>query len=109
MSDAYRVAYAPEALDDLKAIYTYLAQVLQAPGTAQELVGRLRSQIRALDQLPARYPLVDWAPWNRMGMHKMPVGNFVVFYTVDRESAAVTVIRIVYGGRDLESLAFQLQ
>lgn len=44
-----------------------------------------------------------------MGMHKMPVGNFVVFYTVDRESAAVTVIRIVYGGRDLESLAFQLQ
>lgn len=37
MSDAYRVAYAPEALDDLKAIYTYLAQVLQAPGTAQEL------------------------------------------------------------------------
>ena len=41
MSDAYRVAYAPEALDDLKAIYTYLAQVLQAPGTAQELVGRL--------------------------------------------------------------------
>ena len=99
MSDAYRVAYAPEALDDLKAIYTYLAQVLQA----------LRSQIRALDQLPARYPLVDWAPWNRMGMQKMPVGNFVVFYTVDRESAAVTVIRIVYGGRDLESLAFQLQ
>lgn len=31
-----------------------------------------------------------------------------VFYTVDRESAAVTVIRIVYGGRNLESLAFQL-
>ena len=40
-----------------------------------------------------------------MGMHKLPVDNFVVFYTVDGDSMTVTVIRIVYGGRDIESLA----
>lgn len=81
MSDAYRVAYAPEALDDLKAIYTYLAQVLQAPGTAQELVGRLRSQIRALDQLPARYPLVDWAPMEPHGYAQNARRQFCPYFT----------------------------
>ena len=40
-----------------------------------------------------------------MGMHKLPVDNFVVFYTVDGDSMTVTVIRIVYGGRDIESIA----
>ncbi len=80
MSDAYRVAYAPEALDDLKAIYTYLAQVLQAPGTAQELVGRLRSQIRALDQAVCPLPPGRLGPMElAWAVHKMPVGNFVVF------------------------------
>lgn len=42
-----------------------------------------------------------------MGMHKVPVDNFVVFYTVDSDSMTVTVIRIVYGGRDIESIAAQ--
>ena len=55
--------------------------------------------------MPARYAFVDWEPWKSMGMNKLPVDNFVVFYTVDGDSMTVTVIRIVYGGRDIESLA----
>ena len=33
------------------------------------------------------------------------VDNFVVFYTVDENISTVTVIRIVYGGRDIVNLA----
>ena len=40
-----------------------------------------------------------------MGMRKVPVDNFVVFYTVDSNSMTVVIIRIVYGGRDIESIA----
>ena len=40
-----------------------------------------------------------------MGMHKLPVDNFVVFYMVDSDAMTVAIIRIVYGGRDIESLA----
>ena len=34
MSNTHTVRYAPEALDDLRGIYTYIAFTLQAPGTA---------------------------------------------------------------------------
>ena len=32
----------------------------------------------------------------------MPVDNFIVFYITDNDKAIVTVIRVMYGGRDLD-------
>ncbi len=40
-----------------------------------------------------------------MGIHKVPVDNFVIFYTVADDNHIVTIIRIVYGGRDIKGLA----
>lgn len=37
-------------------------------------------------------------------MRKVPVNHFVVFYAVDQKLMVVTVIRIVYGGRDLRCI-----
>ena len=107
MSDSYNVIYSPQALNDLKDIYAYIAQELLVPDTARNQVNRIRKEIRSLDFMPSRYASVDWEPWKSMGMHKVPVDNFVVFYTVDSDSMTVTVIRIVYGGRDTESIAAQ--
>lgn len=109
MSDPYNVVYSPEALSDLKDIYAYIAQELMVPDTALNQVNRIRKEIRSLDFMPSRYALVDWEPWKSMGMHKVPVDNFVVFYTVDSDSMTVAIIRIVYGGRDIESIAVQNQ
>lgn len=32
----------------------------------------------------------------------MPVDNFIVFYVPKVEEATVTVIRVMYGGRDID-------
>ena len=109
MSDSYSVVYSPEALNDLKDIYAYIAQELLVPDTALNQVNRIRKEIRSLDFMPSRYALVDWEPWKSMGMHKVPVDSFVVFYTVNSDSMTVAIIRIVYGGRDIESIAAQNQ
>ena len=37
-------------------------------------------------------------------MHRVPVDNFVVYYAVNDGSRTVTVIRIFYGGRDVENI-----
>jgi len=47
---------------------------------------------------------VEWEPWQSMEMHRLPVDNFVVYYTVDDDTLIVTVIRIFYGGRDVEEI-----
>ena len=104
MSDAYFVVYSPEAKADLREIYTYIAFDLQSPKTAEGQVNRIRKEIRSLDFMPSRYSIVDWEPWKSIGMHKVPVDNFVVYYSVNTEKRLVTVIRIFYGGRDAKGI-----
>lgn len=104
MSGSYSVVYSPEAMDDLKEIYAYIAFTLLVPETAEKQVNRIRKEVRSLDFMPSRYSLVDWEPWKSMGMHKVPVDNFVVYYTVNDDSRTVTVIRIFYGGRDVANI-----
>lgn len=104
MSDTYSVVYSPEAIDDLREIYSYIAFTLMVPETAQKQVNRIRKEVRSLDFMPFRYSLVDWEPWKSMGMHKVPIDNFVVYYTVDDGNRTVTVIRIFYAGRDTANI-----
>lgn len=101
----YRVEYSQEALVDIKSIYTYISQILHAPLTAIRQVNRIRKEIRDLEAFPTRYVLVEWEPWASMKMHRLPIDNYVVFYLVDEQAMAVKIVRIVYGGRNLEDLA----
>ncbi|MBQ1291480.1 MAG: type II toxin-antitoxin system RelE/ParE family toxin [Lachnospiraceae bacterium] len=100
----YVVRYTVEAQEDLKSIYAYIAFHLKERATAQKLVNEIRKEIRSLDVMPERYTRVDWEPWASEGMRKFPVGNFVVYYMVDQTSHHVDVIRIFYGGRDVENI-----
>lgn len=101
----YRVEYSQEALVDIKSIYTYISQILHAPLTARRQVNRIRKEIRDLEAFPTRYVLVEWEPWASMKMHRLPIDNYVAFYLVDEQAMAVKIVRIVYGGRNLEDLA----
>ena len=105
MSDSYKVKYSPQALEDLKDIYSYIAFDLLVPDTAKNQVNRIRKEIRSLDNMPARFSIVDWEPWKSIKMHKLPVDNYVVFYLVNSDTLTVKIVRIVYSGRNIESIA----
>lgn len=66
MTDSYKVGYSVDALDDLREIYSYIANELLAPETATAQLGHIRKEVRSLDFMPARYALVDWEPWHSM-------------------------------------------
>ena len=100
----YLVQYSPAAYEDLRAIYHYIAVELMVPETAENQTARIRSAVRALDTLPYRYAAVDWEPWNSAGMRKVSVGHYVIFYCVDEKTQTVTIVRIFYGGRDIEEI-----
>ena len=100
----YKVIYSPAALDDLREIRRYIAEELMAEIAAGNLTKRIREEVRSLSSMPERYARVSWEPWHSMGVRHFPVKNYVVFYTVDEDSQIVTVIRIFYGGRDIEHI-----
>lgn len=60
----------------------------------------LQSEIAKLDFMPTRYPLTEEEPWHKKGIRKMPFKNFLVYYLINDEKAAVWVTALVYGRRD---------
>jgi plasmid stabilization system protein ParE len=104
MTQSYAVEYSPEAKIDLKQIYAYIAFELEEKQTARKQTDRIRKSIRSLNRMPLRYAAADWEPWKSIGIRKMSVDNYVVFYLVDHATQTVTIIRIFYGGRDIENV-----
>lgn len=108
MSEHYKIVYSYDALNDLKKIYSYIAFDLKVPQTAKNHINKIRKQINSLDHMPMRHSVVDWEPWKSMHMHKVSVDNYIVFYTVSQTDLIVTVIRIFYGGRNIEDIIKEL-
>ena len=105
---SYRVVYTSMALDDLRAIYSYIAWTLRASDTAKKQVGRIRQEIRGLDEMPLRCPVVQLPDWDGPPIRRLLVDRYAVFYEVCQEAQRVTVDRIVYTGRDLRDLSMTL-
>ncbi|MBQ8401784.1 MAG: type II toxin-antitoxin system RelE/ParE family toxin [Clostridia bacterium] len=53
--------------------------------------------------MPGRFRLYDKEPWRSRGLRIMPVDNYLVFYIPDTENETVSIIRIMYGGRDIDA------
>lgn len=87
----YKIICSPEAVDDLRNIYSYISAELQEPSIAKNQVDMIRQSIKSLDEMPERHMKVEWEPWNSMDMRKFPVSNYVVFYYVDNEDNSVSM------------------
>lgn len=100
----YGVFYSPAALDDLQTIYAYIASHLCNHIAASAQVARICKEIRDLSYFPLRYERVGWEPWQSMNVRKFPIDNFVVYYTVNEADKEATVLRIFYGGQNVEEI-----
>lgn len=98
----YDVIVTEQADADLREIYEYITFELLSPDHASAQLDRLENAIVALEQFPDKHRLYEVGAWRDRGLHLMPVDNFLVFYVVDREKGVVTVIRVMYSGRDTD-------
>lgn len=105
----YHVYYSPEAQADLRAIYSYIAFSLHAKIAAKAQTDRIRKEIRSLSFMPERYERVDWEPWYSQGVRKVTVDNYIVYYLVSGEDHSVEIVRIFYGGRDVEGIVGEIK
>ena len=99
---SYDVQITSSAKADLNTIYGYLAYQLLVPQIASKQYNRIKSAILGLSALPERFALYPDEPWHSRGLRKLVVDNYLVFYRVDNENNTVVVIRIMYGGRDID-------
>lgn len=99
----YEVETTDQAETDLRGIYEYIALELLAPDHASGQIDRLEAHIEMLGEFPEKFRRYEKEPWHDRGMRVMPVDNYLVFYIPDEETALVTIIRVMYAGRDVDA------
>lgn len=96
----WKVVYTEQAEQDLRGIYEYIA--LLEPEIAKNQTRRIMDTVAKLNQMLLRYHLYDKEPWHSKGIRVLPVDNFLAFYLPVKAQETVVVIRIMYGGRNIE-------
>ena len=99
----YEVEVSEQADSDLRGIFEYIAFELQAPENASGQLDRLEEQILSLDTMPERYRKYEKEPWKSRGLRVLLVDNYVVFYIPDSDKKVVTILRVMYAGRNIDN------
>ena len=87
----------------MREIFEYIAFELQSPENASGQLERLEEQILSLDTIPERYRKYEKEPWETRGLRVLPVDNYVVLYIPDSDKKVVTILRVMYAGRDIDN------
>ncbi len=98
----FAVEISEQAITDLQAIFEYIAFELRSPQNAIAQLSRIEQRIYSLTEMPERYRRYEKEPWQSRNVRIMPVDNYSVFYFPDHEKSIVYVVRVMYGGRNME-------
>jgi len=96
------IDYTEDAAQDLQDIYDYIADVLLEPVIAAKQLNRIMDAVDTLGHMPFRYHSYDKEPWCAKGLRILPVDNYLIYYLPIESKKTVSVIRIMYGGRDID-------
>ena len=95
----YTVQITDKALVDMEEIYTYIAEQLLAPESAIGQYNRIAEAIQNLNVFPERVRIMESEPEHTMGLRRLSIDNFSVFYVI--EDNRVVVTRVLYSASDI--------
>ena len=99
----HEVEVSEQADRDLREIFEYIAFELQSPENAIGQLDRLEEQILSLDAMPKRYRKYEKEPWKSRELHILSVDNYVILYIPNSDKKVVTILRVMYAGRDIDN------
>lgn len=96
----YEVRVTTQAENHMLEYAEYIQNELVNPQAAVKFIKDIQKAVSSLAQMPQRNPLTDEAPWKNMGIHKLVVRGYLVYYRIKEETETVHVIGVVYGKRN---------
>lgn len=99
----YEVKVSGQADSDLRGIFEYIALELESPRNAIWQLDRLEDSIIGLGMMPERYRRYEEEPWKSRGLRILPVDKYVVLYIPDADKKVVTILRVMYSGRNISN------
>jgi mRNA-degrading endonuclease RelE of RelBE toxin-antitoxin system len=100
----YSLHFSKIIHEDIDSSYKYVAETLEAPTAAENLVEKIIQKLNYIKETPFSRPLVQDTYLASLGIRSIKVRNYVLYYCVDEENKKINVIRFFWlfrlnGGR----------
>ncbi len=109
MASEYSYQLTRKALEDLDDAVGYIANKLGSPSSASAFLEKMESALSEICSYPKIVPSVRNDYLNIHGIRKNAVGNFLLYFLPDEKNQMITILRIVYGKRDTDTILKQLE
>ena len=100
----YKIEITLPAERDLFDIFTYITETLKEPQIEERIYTSIKREILTLSTMPERHRIVEEQPYAAMGVRKLLVENYIVFYIVDKKSEIVSILRVLYNRREWQRI-----
>ncbi len=102
----YRVLITEIAKDDIKEKKKYILKNFKYREYADNFSKEIKKAVQGLDTLPDGYGTTGFR-YRGYDIYLKAYKNYLLFYTVDKSDATVTVLRLLQDGMDWESIIRQ--
>jgi len=93
----YSVNITDLAEEDILATVKDISSVLKYSTAANKLLDEIEKHEKILEEMPNIYPFVNDEYLSQKGIKYVMIINYLMFYTIDKNSKMVNVIRFLYG------------
>lgn len=98
----YSIFYSPESRVDLQIIAETVLLASQSQSITHEFVQKVIDSVESLSILPERHRYFDDNATSENGIRIFPVGKYVILYRI--QNGSVEIVRVMYGGRDIDNI-----
>ncbi|RIY16090.1 addiction module toxin RelE [Bifidobacteriaceae bacterium WP012] len=104
---SFNILVTQDAENDLKNIRDYIASNISKK-TSVRIIHLIKSSIERLSLFPQFAPAVKYEPWNSLGVRRIVVKNFLVYYRVVLEENTVYILKVTYDKRNQQTVLEQI-
>ncbi len=96
----FEVKVTTQAEKQISEIAYHISVTLKAPDAAMDMLDDLAEVFDTISKNPERQFLVEEEPWHTEGIRKIKINNYLVYFWINVENAAVQVTGVCYAKRD---------
>lgn len=105
---SFDILVTQDAENDLKNIRDYIASNISKK-TSARIINIIKFNIERLSLFPQFAPVVKYEPWNSLGVRRIVVKNFLIYYRVDLEKNTVYILKVTYGKCNQQTVLEQIR
>lgn len=104
MDSKYSYNFTEKAEQDFDEILRYISFDLANPIAAQNLGRKIFEKIDMVRFFPESCAIVENEFLSDKTVRKLLVDNYIIYYKANHDKKIITIIRIVYGKRNLDEI-----